>query len=162
MTLPHREVYLPDVHKMWSVEGEAKNYDLILVARDGTESKYRFDRDEDKVRKALSVLEDLGYGVYIEKARDAKPREHRPEDKQMELVTFETYDELFDNETSPRLIEFHLENRMVYSNSKGRFIKTRGHGNVRLTQDGPALVQFQWIRGRYGRILRAVPPERKI
>jgi hypothetical protein len=170
MTLPHREVYLPGVHTPWQVEGLAKNYDLILIEPNtAQEIRFNFDNATDRrhIHDSLPFLKRLGYSVYIEKVRDAKPRETKPQDKSMESVTFETYDELFDGETHPRLIEFHTEHRMVYSNSKGRFIKTRGSGNVKLTRDNPALVQYQWRRQVWGgqvrgRVLRAVPPEKKI
>jgi hypothetical protein len=94
------------------------------------------------------------YGL-VRKFRQKKeyvPRAKRaPEQKVMRSVRIETYDK--DGE----LTDLTVETRMVYTNGKGDYIKTRSNGNPRITYyntEGQAVIEYRPIQQR----IRAFDP----
>jgi hypothetical protein len=88
-------------------------------------------------------------GIEIE-VRQTKEWKGRPEPRKPDEHTYEEVSISRFDATGENLLSFVKERRAVYSNTKGRYIKTRSEGRVYLTYDNPPRVHF---KGR-----KAVPP----
>lgn len=80
----------------------------------------------------------FGLHLRILKVKNFVPRKRTEADKpSRELVTVQRF-----NREGTELVSMVKEYRAVYTNSKGRYIKTRSEGVCHLTIDKPATVQF--------------------
>jgi hypothetical protein len=140
------EVYNPQAHGVYGPE--AKCWEHAVFDAAGNQVGNSAKGHPGYSGRSASAFAQYGLTRKVRQFKEfVPPAPRKKPESERAVVRIETFDE------NGQLTDLTVETRMVYKNSKGKFIKTRSSGSPRITheRDGIHYIVYRPVKVIYGR-----------